>query len=230
MLEKGIYNGWVHEGSHLLRVRNNLEFLIKSCPSLDPAIIETERTIVEIHDIGRILPGDHAANFTKVFGLLKIELSEEELEEITFVVENHSRGLPGLGIKKAESRKEILLGILVMLDHMDAIGESGFLRPLQWSMDSKKYLPILSKIEISDLKRFISDGEITPEIMELKLKEESIVAHLIYNYLATYQIIRPIAHLLSEKFIKGVEERNLYLLERIVDMMKLMEENDSLKK
>lgn len=65
--------------------------------------------------------------------------------------------------------------------------------------------------------------------MGLKLKEESIVAHLIYNYLATIQIIDPVAHLLSEEFIQEVEDRNLYLLERIEEMMQIMRENDSLE-
>lgn len=132
-----------------------MEFLIKSCLSLDPAVIETLRKVVEIHDIGWILPGDHAANFAKVFSRIEIDLSEKEREVILFAVENHSKGLPNLNIKKAESHKEMLLGLLFTLDHMDAIGEIGLLRPLQWPLDSKKYLPVLSGIKIDDPDRFI---------------------------------------------------------------------------
>jgi len=229
LLGKGIYFEWVHGGPHLQRVRNNFDFLIKTCPLVDSATIETLGKIVEIHDIGRILPGDHAANFAKVFDRIEIDVSEKEREEILFVVENHSKGLPGLGIKKAENRREILLGLLAMLDHMDAIGVSGFLRPLQWSIDSGKYLPILSKIKIEDLDRFVSGERITPEITALKLKEESIISHLIYNHLATYEIMGPIAHLLSKEFVREIKSRNNYLYERIDEMLVTMEDNDSLK-
>lgn len=212
-----------------MRVRNNLKLFIKTHPSVDSSVIDSLIKIVEIHDIGRIIPGDHAANFAQVFDRIEADASEEEREDILFVVENHSKGLPGLGIKKAESRREILLGLLVMLDHMDAIGESGFLRPLQWSIDSGKNLPILSKIKIEDLDRFLEEEKITPEIMALKLKEESIVSHLIYNHLATYQILEPVAHLLSEEFVEEIVSRNVYLYERIEEMMMMMEDNDSLK-
>jgi hypothetical protein len=65
--------------------------------------------------------------------------------------------------------------------------------------------------------------------MALKLKEESIVSHLIYNHLATYQILEPVAHLLSEEFVEEIVSRNVYLYERIEEMMMMMEDNDSLK-
>lgn len=68
-----------------------------------------------------------------------------------------------------------------------------------------------------------------PEIMALKLKEESIVSHLIYNHLATYQILGPITHLLNEKFVQEIQSRDNYLCERIDEMLMTMEDNDSLK-
>lgn len=220
----------LHGLPHVERVKDNLKLLIDSCPKLDQQTIKLLKIVVEVHDVGRKYEGDHAKNFANMAcGIDMGNLSESEYSAIIYAVTNHSIGLPGLGIKKAESFEQKLLGLLVLLDHMDAIGEIGFLRPFQWSLDSKKYLPILSKIKFKDLDRFLEDEKITPEIMSLRLKEESIVAHLIYNYLATYQIIEPVAHLLSPEFVGHIKNRNLYLLERIDEMMKIMEENDSLK-
>lgn len=219
-------DNWVHGIPHIIRVYKNARVISKLC-KIDNHLLKCLEVAVIFHDIGRELPEDHAENSARIFSGMKIdELIETEKEDILFAVKNHSVGLAGIGIKKAKRDKEILLGFLVLADHLDTLGKIGLDRVIQWSENTEMNLDLLSKIKPRKLRKFIADGKITPEIKNLNLKEESITAHLIYNYLATEQIIKPISHLLSKKFLLEVEKREKELLGEIEGRIELMEEND----
>ncbi len=225
-LEKRNYaNNWVHGIPHIVRVYKNARVIFELC-KIDDHLEKCLEVAVIFHDIGRGLSGDHAANSAKIFSKMKInKLAEKEKEDILFAIKNHSIGLTGIGIKKARQDKEILLGLLVLADHLDALGKIGLDRVIQWSKNTGMNLDLLSKIKPKKLRKFIANGKITPEIKNLNLKEESVTAHLIYNYLATEQIVKPISHLLSKKFLLEVRKREKELLEEIERRIGLMEEN-----
>lgn len=226
-LEKRNYaNNWVHGIPHIVRVYKNAQVIFELC-KIDDRLEKCLEVAVIFHDTGRGLPGDHAENSARIFSRMKINgLTEKEKEDILFAVKNHSIGLVGVGIKKAKQNKEILLGLLVLADHLDTLGKIGLDRVIQWSKNTGTNLDLLSKIKPQKLRKFIADGKITPEIKNLNLKEESITAHLIYNYLATEQIVKPISHLLSKKFLLEVKRREKELLEEIEGRIGLMEENE----
>jgi len=219
-------NNWVHGIPHIARVYKNARLISGLC-KINNRLEKCLEVAVIFHDIGRGLSGDHAENSAKIFGKMKIKgLTEKEKENILFAVKNHNMGLAGIGIKKAKQDKEILLGLLVLADHLDALGKIGLDRVIQWSKNTGVNLDLLSKIKPQKLRKFIADGKITPEIKRLNLKEESITAHLIYNYLATEQIVKPLSHLLSKKFLLEVGRREEELLSEIEVRIGLMEEND----
>ena len=223
--KRGYADNWVHGIPHIVRVHKNMRLLSKLC-KIDNRLIECLEVAVITHDIGRGISGNHAQNSAKIFGGMKIEgLREKEKEEILFAVKNHSVGLAGVGIKKAKQDKEILLGLLTLADHMDAIGKISLDRVIQWSKNTGMNLNLLSKIKPKKLRRFIANGKITPRIKRLNLEEESIIAHLIYNYLATKQIVKPISHLLSKKFLLEIKKRERELLDDIEIRIRLMEKN-----
>ena len=224
--KRGYADNWVHGIPHIARVHKNMRVILELC-KIDNRLAKCLEVAVITHDIGRGISGDHAANSAKIFSAMKIKgLAEKEKEEILFAVKNHSVGLAGVGIKKAKRDEEILLGLLVLADHMDAIGKISLDRVIQWSKNTGMNLDLLSKIKPKKLRKFIADGKVTPEIKRLNLKEESITAHLIYNYLASKQIVKPISHLLSKKFLLEVRRREKELLDDIEVRVGLMEEND----
>ena len=223
--KRGYADNWVHGIPHIARVYKNARLFSEFC-KIDNRLEKCLEVAVIFHDAGRGLPGDHAENSAKIFSKMKIKgLTEKEKEGILFAIKNHSVGLAGIGIKKAKEDKEILLGLLVLADHLDTLGKIGLDRVIQWSKNIRINLDLLSKIKPEKLRKFIADGKITPEIKRLNLKEESITAHLIYNYLATEQIIKPISHLLNKKLFWEVQRREKELLDEIEVRIGLMEEN-----
>ena len=225
-LEKRNYaDNWVHGIPHITRVYKNARLFSRLC-KIDKRLEKCLEVTVIFHDAGRGLPGDHAENSAKIFSEIKIkELTEKEKKDILFAIKNHSVGLAGIGIKKAKRDKELLLGLLVLADHLDTLGKIGLNRVIQWSKNTGMNLDLLSEIKPKTLRKFIADGKITPEVKRLNLKEESITAHLIYNYLATEQIIKPISHLLNKKFLLEVKRREKELLGEIEVRIGLIEEN-----
>jgi hypothetical protein len=91
-------------------------------------------------------------------------LSDREKNDIEFAVMNHNKGLLALGIIEPRENKEILLGLLCLVDHMDAIGKIGILRSYQWIMESQKHPRILSDWPLKRLKNYFQKNKITPEI------------------------------------------------------------------
>ena len=226
-LEKRNYaDNWVHGIPHIVRVYKNARSFFELC-KIDNRLEKCLEVAVIFHDAGRGLPGDHAENSAKIFSEMKIKgLTEKEKGDILFAVKNHSVSLAGIGIKKAKEDKEILLGLLVLADHLDALGKIGLDRVIQWSKNTEMNLDLLSKIKPKKLRKFIADGKITPEVKRLNLKKESITTHLIYNYLATEQITKPISHLLNKKLLLEVKRREKELLGEIEVRIGLMEENE----
>ena len=118
-----------------------------------------------------------------------------------------------------------MLGLLVLLDHLDALGKIDLYRTIQWSKDTGRNLDLLSKIDPKKLREFIKEDHLSPEIEKLNLKEESVLAHEIYNCIATQRIIKPVAHLLDDRFLQEIEFKKKELLKEILRMISLMEEN-----
>ena len=223
--ERDYAENWVHGIPHVKRVWGNLKFLLKSC-SLSKNMVRCLKVAVLVHDAGRGLPGDHAENSAEIFGGMEMNsLTKEESENIFFAVKNHSKGLAGVGVDKAEGNKDVLLGLLVLLDHMDALGRVDFYRTIQWSKDTGRNLDLLSRLNPQELRKFIGENYLSQEIEEMNLKEESILTHLIFNYLVADQIVTPVSHLLSDEFLLEINHKKAELLDEVNKMIDLMEEN-----
>lgn len=221
----GYKDNWVHGLPHLERVRKNYSLLLRHS-KLPTHIARNLKIAVGIHDVGRAFPGNHAENSARIFKQMEItDISEIEKNNIEFAVQNHSKGLLVIGIKKPKEAKEILLGLLCLLDHMDAIGKIGILRSYQWLMESQKKPQILSRLPIRTLKKYLKNNRITPEMRKSELKAKSVLTQLIYNYLATIEILNPIKNLLDKKFLKIIEAGQKELLKEINFLIELAEEN-----
>lgn len=228
LLERGIYNDWVHGGPHIARIRKNYKLLVKLCPRFNQNLAMLLGILIEVHDIGRVLPGDHAKNFETVFERIKIEsMCDEVRQHIIFAAQNHSRGLAGIGVDKATGIEQEALGVLVLLDHMDAIGKIDLWRTLEWSRTTGRNLSLLSKLDAEKLGGFVRWGKVSEEMKGLNLKEESILGHLIWNYCVTDEIVRPVAQLLSFRFIGEIRRRKAELQQEIVQLIDLMKESEA---
>lgn len=223
--EAGYRNNWVHGIPHIIRVRKNLRLLLKYS-SLDNKTIKCLRIAVDMHDIGRAYPGDHANNSARIFKQMNIKgLTPEEKNDIEFTIENHSKGLKALGINKAKKNNEILLGLLCLLDHMDAIGQIGTHRTYQWLMETRPNAQILSSIPIKHLKYYLGQKTMTTEIRNLNLKSDSVLGNLIHNYLATFEIVDVVKIFLHRDFQKNIYKLNKKTFEEINYLIFLTENN-----
>lgn len=211
----GYKDNWVHGLPHIERVRKNYKLLLRHS-KLPANIAKCLLIAVNIHDIGRTSAGNHAENSAQIFKQMKInDLSGKEKDNIEFAIKNHNKGLTALGIAKLKADKEILLGLLCLLDHLDGIGKIGILRSYQWIMERKKKPEILSRLPLETLKKYIKNGCITPDMRKSDLKEKNVMENLIYNYLATDEIINPIKNLLDKKFLRIIEFRQKELWQEI---------------
>lgn len=221
----GYKDNWVHGLPHIKRVRKNYKLLLRH-GKLPANIAKCLLVAVNIHDIGRTSAGNHAENSARIFKQMKIsDFSEKEKADIEFALKNHNKGLVTLGIVKPKADKEILLGLLCALDHLDGIGKIGILRSYQWIMETQKKPKILSHLPVKTLKKYLRNGYITTKMRKAGLKAESVLVQLIYNYLATDEIVNPIKNLLEKKFLRIIEFRQKELWQEIDFLIKLAEEN-----
>ncbi len=127
----------------------------------------------------------------------------DDKPDVVWAIRNHSVGLVGLGIKKAQRSCEILLGLLVVCDHCgDAACPEGMSRAARdllqrgTSMRSKKF-------EKEHLISFLEPGcPVIPVAKAKEYKDESLTAHLVYNFQATWPIINCVRHILGEDYIQ----------------------------
>ncbi len=156
------------------------------------------------------------------------DLGEKEKNDIEFAVKNHNIGLLKIGIKKPKADKEIILGLLCLLDHMDGIGKIGILRAYQWIMESQDKPEILSRLPIKTLKKYLKNDHITPAMRKAEFKAQSVLTQLIYNYLATREIMSPIKNLLDKNILQIIDAGQKELKQEIDFLIELTEENQTL--
>lgn len=217
----------IHGGRHMQNVRQEVKMIISSC-NLSRDLCECLRVAADVHDLGRLgdypYSGmtlkqinaacdsaridpknegyiDHAHLSASLFEHMPIEdLSTDQKEVITFAVKHHSVGLVGLNIPVAQTLCEQTLGLLVVADHCgDAACPDGIARAIK----ALKGKPILSKtFEASYLESLLFSNDTVIHVSEAGLyKSESIAAHLVYNFQATWAILKAVKHLLSDEYM-----------------------------
>lgn len=143
---------------------------------------------------------DHAHLSAHLFRLMLIEdLTEDEKSAVFGAVRDHSIGLVGKHITRAETLEEKILGLLVVCDHCgDAASPDGAGRAIK----ALKGKPVLSSTYTAEhLRQYMVEGcPIIPVAEAGKYKGESIVAHLVYNYQASWSILAAVRHLLSQRY------------------------------
>ncbi len=223
----GYKNNWVHGLPHLERVKKNYDLLLRHS-KLPAHIAKCLKIAVEIHDVGRAFQGNHAERSAQIFKQMQIsDLDEKEKNDIEFAVKNHNVGLLKIGIVKPKKDKETILGLLCLIDHMDAVGKIGILRSYQWIMESQENPEILNRLPIKTLKKYLKNNHITPEMRKAEFKAQSVLTQLIYNYLATREILNPIKNLLDKKILKIINTGQKELWQEINFLIELAEENQN---
>jgi hypothetical protein len=228
-----IGEGWsdemIHGDRHMQRVRDEAEVIVGYIDT-DPRLAKLVVLASEIHDLGRlglavcfgidqIDPNtviaslsdeptgvkNHARLSAELFRLMSIVgLSKKEKDAVYFAVRHHDIGLVGLGIPRARSLAEKILGLLVLADHADAASAEGAAR----SAMALGKLPIHSQRFSHDhLVLFLSEtGEECPLIPVAAMndyKSDSLLAHWVYNHQATWPIWRAVEHLLPRSYFRG---------------------------
>lgn len=198
---RGFGNDPVHGWRHIIAVINWAEKLMKYS-NLPNELVEDITIAAIAHDVGRDCPGlAHAlASAEWLENEKEIKISPERRADVVWAVSFHSTGLAKAGVSKAVKRKHIIAGFLVLADHLDALGYPGAWRLIESQRHKKERMGIYSSnISVLELREIWHGGIITAEIEGMNLKNDSVIAHMIYNYLATAQIVGHIKHLLSRE-------------------------------
>ena len=247
---KGSGTWWtelIHGGRHITHVVREAEAMIEKCGFTGDSATAI-MIMAWGHDLGRIgdagYSGLSAEELAKAVDVARIDpknpkyidhavlsselikrmslgsISPELKDDIIWAVRRHSTGLPGEKIVYAETRRELLLGLLVVLDHCgDAASPDGSARaikalsgkPVLSSIHKAGYLrqyvgkglPIVSVETPSGTRYKVADDfPVIPIEQMAAHKNESIVAHLIYNLQASLPILACVWHLLSERYIE----------------------------
>lgn len=213
-LEAGLADELIHGMRHMRHVREVCENIC-DVQILDSQVIRCLYAAVDIHDIGRATDKtrDHAMVSAEVFRQMTLEnLTTDEYEAVHFAVTHHSRGLRAIGIAEAKSLGEIVLGLLCVCDHADAASPDGAARAAL----ALKGKPILSDNYTADHLRELMISGCAPEMMNV-YKNDSLVAHLAYDYCATAHIIAPVRHLLNGFYMKYSSDPRLAMFRVIVE-------------
>ena len=220
----GLSNELVHGLRHMRHVR---EVCTNICETLDdPQVVKCLRVAVDVHDIGRAIDKsrDHAAVSAKVFLQMPIgDLTAEEFEAVHFAVAYHSKGLRLVGVKRAVSLSEQVLGLLCVCDHADGASPDGAARAAR----ALKGKPILSKrYTAGHLRQIMADG-CDPGMMS-EYKSDSLVAHLAYNYAAVEQILAPVRHLLSSRYLEEYSAPRTAMYKTIIEVCLALQDEQNI--
>lgn len=204
--EAGKWEDLIHGGRHIQRVKEEAEIMVAS-NKLDGSVALCLEIAAEIHDIGHILPGDHAENSAEIFNQMPLDLGIYAKEAIGQAVRDHSVGLVGKGITRAKSLYEKVLGLLVVCDHCgDAACPEGVARAALALKDkpilSKKFSAEKLDFYLGSESEFVLIYPIPIEEMN-EYKSDSLLAHLVYDYQATWPIIDVVKHLLSGEYLNN---------------------------
>ena len=214
----------IHGLRHLRRVQAEYEIIRQMCVDLlEPELLKCLGVAVAIHDLGRIRKGNHAENSAEMFLALPIHnlLSTDEIEAVYYAVKNHSRGLEYLGIDKAETFKDKLLGLLCLCDHADAASPEGAARAAL--QVAKIKAPILStQFTANHLSAIMAQGA-SPDMMN-DYKNDSLIAHLAYNYSADFSICCPIFHLLNTRYYNNHHAPNIVMFQALIEPLLILQE------
>lgn len=222
--EVGFSDELIHGLRHMHHVR---EVCANICETLDdPQVAKCLRTAVDVHDIGRATDKsrDHAMVSAEVFKQMPIsDLTEEEFEAAHFAVANHSRGLLAIGVSEAKSLREKVLGLLCVCDHADAASPDGVARAAR----ALKGKPILSAAYTAEHLRELMVKGCAPEMMNV-YKNDSLVAHLAYNYAAVEHIHAPVSQLLNDRYMNGWSNPRVAMYKTIVEIYLTLQEKQNI--
>jgi hypothetical protein len=223
---KGFDKELIHGLRHLRHVQSECDNINRLCGNiLGSGLMKCLNVAVAVHDLGRTEKGDHAEISAEMFRQMPIEdLDLDEKDVIYFAVKNHSRGLGLIGVKKASSFQEYILGLLCVCDHADAASPDGAARAAM-HMANKKASVLSSRFSASHLRQIMEES--APSEMMNEYKNDSLIAHWAYNYSATYSICQPVKHLLSDKYLEECyTPRMLMFFAIITQLLALQEATD----
>lgn len=222
LVAAGFGRDLIHGLRHMRHVRKEAAILCEFCDEkLDASLVRCLKVAVDVHDLGRIKrTGNHAAVSADLFYQMPIQdLTPEEILAVCYAVQNHSHGLFGLGISRAENFQDKLLGLLCFCDHSDAASPDGAARAALALSDK----PVLSnRFDVWHLRRLMAIG-CRAEMMNV-YKDDSLIAHLAFDYYATGRIFSPIRHLLSGRYIRERSNPRLAMYKAIINPLIQLQE------
>ncbi len=196
--------------------------MLSTC-QIDAELAKLLKIAVLMHDVRRDEMVGHAEASAKFFDKLEIKgLSKEEKKDICFAICNHSRGRRTSAGPAA--RKDVLLSLLCVVDHMDAMGLTDLLRTIEWQQSMEYRMGVFGKIPARSMRRVFENGKYAAAVDGEPLKEDSYLGHLMFNYLVMKNIVEPVREMLSDAFLERTGEKEMRKL--IEQMLELYEENE----
>lgn len=195
---------WEHGWPHIVRVWQYM-LLLLATSQIEPQLARLLKVAVLMHDVRRDALVGHAKASAEYFLSLKIKgLDEKDMEDIAYAIRNHSSG-PRDWKPERKRRCDVLLGLLMLLDHMDALGHVDLLRTIQWQQSVERRMDVFSGISSKELRRTLLEGKPVERIGDVYLKDDSYLGHLLYNYLIAQPIIDYVREYVSEEFLEEIK-------------------------
>lgn len=192
----------IHGIPHIERVYENFELLKNNNSGIKEEILKSLEYAVILHDIGhREGPTQHALRSVQI---LKKEFAEifsqlPNKEWVEYAISRHSEGAK----ENPDDEKEKCLAFLIILDHMDALGERGIRRDFIDLNFNKPLIPQDKNYTKEDVEN-IFKGHKT---IDRQRKDESILERLLLNGYYLEKNLKRVESELKEEFKNKYRER-----------------------
>jgi len=212
-----------HGVPHILRVHSNFSLFKSENPPVSERVLTALELACLFHDLGRsqttIEKWQNHSNISKdiLKELFKKELSDfQDYEEsVLYAVDFHEDWIN----YSPREEKDICLGLLVVFDIMDAIGEFALFRiGIDWG-NKLPWLPKGKNWPREKIQDYLDNPEKIVKESRVKMVKNSILVHLLYNYCAMEKIIvPPVKKYLGPAILKEIKRRQGILRTFIIQL------------
>ena len=186
-------------------------------------VVDALELAVILHDIGYRdtgIPDKKKLHSIKSIEILKKDfpsfrrkIPKKILRLMEFAIEKHQKPSGG----KPDSAKKKCLFLLLLLDHMDQVGEKGIKRVRCYLKRVKGVVKILPEKEyLFDVRKWLK----SPEPIPPERKDESLLEHLCSNYYYISGNKNKMRKIIPREFLKKYEKLGLYTKEYLLKISK----------
>lgn len=191
--------------------------------NISKEVMEALELAVILHDIGYKDTGfpdkkkEHAIKSIKIlreeFTSFYKKIPKKIIKLMEFAIENHQNPPGG----KSRNTRESCLSLLLILDHMDQIGEKGIKRVKRYLKKIKGKVRILPEKEyLFDVRKWLKE----PKPIARERKDETLLESLCSNYYYISNNKYRTKDIIPEKFLKKYEKLGLYTKKYLLKIYK----------